>query len=71
MPIHLIKYLYLTELYHSEQKDGATFTGLTWKSHHYGPWSVGAYKRIEPAVTEMGAKEKRFSHPKYEDDNFP
>ena len=67
-PIHLIKYLYLADLAYAERKDGETFTGLTWTFHHFGPWSVEAYKRIEPVITEIGAKEKTISHPRYEED---
>jgi len=67
-PIHLIKYIYLADLKYAEHTNGGTFTGLTWKFHHYGPWSVDAYSRLEPAMQEIGANERRFSSPKYEDD---
>jgi len=67
-PIHLIKYVYLTDLAYAEHTNGKTFTGLPWRFHHFGPWAVESYQRIEPALSEIGAQKKVISHPKYEDD---
>lgn len=67
-PIHLIKYVYLADLAHAKRNNGKTFTGIHWKFYHYGPWANEVYERIEPVVAETGALEKRYSHPKYEDD---
>lgn len=58
-PIHLIKYVYLADLAFAERNDGRTFTGLEWKFHHFGPWTVDAFKRLEPACKAAMAREKR------------
>ena len=67
-PIHLIKYVYIADLAHAERHQGETFTGVKWKFHKFGPWSVEVFKRIEPALTSLGATKKIVSHPKCEDD---
>ncbi|WP_457571500.1 hypothetical protein [Desulfovulcanus sp.] len=67
-PIHLIKYVYLADLAYARYHNGQTFTGVQWKFHHFGPWAQEVYQRIDPVVLETGALEKRYSHPRYEDD---
>jgi len=57
-PIHLIKYVYLADLAHSERNKGQTFTGTPWRFHHFGPWDMEVYKRIEPACSVIGAEKK-------------
>ena len=66
-PIHLIKYLYLADLAYAEEHQGATYTGVTWRFHYFGPWSNEAYTRIEPALEEIGAICKKLPS-KYEKD---
>lgn len=66
-PIHLIKYLYLADLAYAEEHGGETYTGTSWKFHHFGPWSNEAYTRIEPALKEIGATRKEVPS-KYEGD---
>lgn len=51
--IHLIKYLYLADMAYAERHGGQTYTGLAWKFHHFGPWSVDAWSRINPVVTKI------------------
>lgn len=53
--IHLIKYVYLADIAHASRNDGETYTGLPWKFHHFGPWAVECYQRIEPALSAIGA----------------
>jgi hypothetical protein len=69
-PIHLIKYIYLADLEHAELHNGITYTALPWKFHHFGPWSVEAYSRIEPALFEVGAEKKviESTNPEYDND---
>ena len=67
--IHLIKYVYLADLAHSERNRGETFTGIPWKFHNFGPWSVEVYKRLEPACLSVGA-EKRGIPSTYKDEEF-
>ncbi|MCB2189081.1 MAG: hypothetical protein KQJ78_21895 [Deltaproteobacteria bacterium] len=54
-PIHLIKYLYLADLFYAEHHGGQTFTGIPWIFHSFGPWSVEAWQRIGPVVQTTGA----------------
>ena len=65
--IHLIKYAYLADLIHAKYHNGQTYTGLTWTFHHFGPWSIECYKRIEPALEAIGATKKKIESDKYND----
>lgn len=65
--IHLIKYAYLADLTYASQHNGETFTGLPWKFHHFGPWSVECFQRIEPALTSIGATQRTIESEKYND----
>ena len=69
-PIHLVKYVYLADLAYSEHHEGKIFTGAPWRFHHFGPWAREVFERIKPVVEETHAKEKKISHPKYEDDFY-
>lgn len=59
-PIHLLKYVYLADLFHAERNKGGTFTGINWQFYKFGPWSQSVYERIEPALTAIGAEKKSF-----------
>ncbi|KAB1440342.1 SocA family protein [Pseudodesulfovibrio senegalensis] len=59
--IHLIKYLYLADLEYAKHNNGETYTGIPWKFHHFGPWAVPLWERIEPALLAMGAEKKEIS----------
>lgn len=65
-PIHLVKYVYLADLFHARRHDGATFTGTEWSFYKFGPWSQLVHERIEPALGEIGAEKRTFSSD-YED----
>lgn len=65
--IHLIKYVYLVDLAYAKSHNGETYTGLTWAFHHFGPWSVECFKRIEPALNAISAHRKVVESPKYDD----
>lgn len=67
-PIHLVKYVYLADLIFSECK-GETYTGVEWKFHHFGPWSLEIFSRIDPALTEIGAIKKALPS-SYSDDDY-
>lgn len=54
-PIHLLKYVYLADLLHAKKHKGATYTGIEWKFHKFGPWSQSVNERIEPALNAIGA----------------
>ena len=68
-PIHLLKYAYLADLEHAARNGGATYTGIKWRFHHFGPWSVTAHDRIKPALLDAGAVERHFSSP-YSNDHI-
>lgn len=65
-PIHLIKYVYLADLFHAKQHNGVTFTGIEWRFYNFGPWAQSVYERIEPALVEIGAEKQSFQSD-YED----
>lgn len=65
--IHLIKYAYLADIAYAGQHNGETFTGLPWKFHHFGPWSVECYQRIEPALAAVGATQRTLESREYDD----
>jgi hypothetical protein len=65
--IHLIKYIYLADLTYAKFHGGQTYTGLKWTFHHFGPWSVECYNRIEPALEAVGATKRKITSDKYDD----
>ena len=66
-PIHLIKYCYLGDLAFAREHAGQSYTGTSWKFHHYGPWSRDLFLRLEPAAKAIGAVERHFSTERQED----
>lgn len=68
-PIHLVKYVYLADLLYAERK-GETFTGVNWKFHHFGPWSLEVFSRIDPALEAIGAEKKSLPSSYSDDDYF-
>jgi hypothetical protein len=69
-PIHLIKYVYLADIYYAERHNGQTFTGVPWKFYHYGPWSLNVYQQIEKAIEEIGAEIKKISSVRFDNDTI-
>ena len=59
-PIHLIKYVYLADLYYAASHNGETFTGVKWQFYKFGPWSQEVNNRIEPALLCIHAEKKTF-----------
>ena len=57
-PIHLLKYVYLADLYHAEKHEGTTYTGIKWRFYKFGPWSQSVNERIEPSLSAIGADKK-------------
>jgi hypothetical protein len=66
-PIHLIKYVYLADLIFAEKQGGGTYSGAHWRFHHFGPWSPEVYNRIEPVITEVGARVRQIPSSMEED----
>lgn len=49
----LIKYLYLLDVFNAEEQDGSkTWTELTWKFYHFGPFSVEIQSALDKVVTK-------------------
>ncbi|NPU91929.1 MAG: hypothetical protein HPY82_08445 [Gammaproteobacteria bacterium] len=59
-PIHLIKYVYLADLYYAKKNNGQTYTGVDWQFYNFGPWSKLVHSRIEPALTAVCANKATF-----------
>lgn len=64
-PIHLIKYVYLADLFYAKRHQGETYTGTNWQFYNFGPWSPTVFERLEPALSVIHA-EKRIIESKYE-----
>lgn len=69
-PIHLIKYVYLADLSYAQKNDGATYTGIKWRFHKFGPWSEEVFARIEPALNAINADKESFSSDYEEDQDY-
>lgn len=59
-PIHLIKYVYLADLFFARRNDGVTFTGVDWQFYNFGPWSQAVNARVEPALSAIMATKNTF-----------
>lgn len=67
-PIHLIKYVYLADLYYAKRNRGETFTNVNWQFYKFGPWSQSVNEAIEPALRAISANKKSFESNYGEDD---
>ena len=67
-PIHLIKYVYLSDLFYARRNEGRTFTGTEWRFHKFGPWSQVVNERIVPALNSISADVRSFPSD-YDDKN--
>lgn len=54
-PIHLIKYVYLADLFYAKRNNGEIFTGVDWRFYNFGPWSRDVFKAIDPALQAINA----------------
>ncbi len=59
-PIHVIKYVYLADMYYAAENGGKTFTGTAWKFYHFGPWDLELYQEIPNAVKAIGGDIRTF-----------
>ena len=59
-PIHLLKYAYLADMDYAIFNEGRIYSGVTWKFHHFGPWSAEAFMQIDEALAPIGAIKKTF-----------
>jgi len=67
-PIHLLKYVYLADLAYAESHGGDTYTAAHWRFHHFGPWAVEVFERIELAAIAFGAQIERIGSSQFEND---
>lgn len=67
-PIHLVKYVYLADLAYAESHGGDTYTAAHWRFHHFGPWAVEVFERVEPGAIAFGAQIERISSSQFEND---
>lgn len=68
-PIHIVKYVYLSDLIFAERHQGITYTNTDWKFHHFGPWSIDVFSRIEPSAHIIGGTERKFQSSFSSDDS--
>ncbi len=67
-PIHILKYLYLADLAWAADHGGATWTGIPWRFHHFGPWDEDSWMEIEPTIRTAGGTIRRFESSISQDD---
>ena len=65
-PIHLVKYVYLADLFYARRNNGIIFTKTKWQFYKFGPWSQSVHERVEPAMNTIGAEKQTFQS-EYED----
>ena len=68
-PIHLLKYAYLGDAAYAKKHEGVAFSGTQWRFHHFGPWSVEAWRRLPEALATIGAQKREYSS-QYREDNI-
>jgi hypothetical protein len=54
-PIHLLKYTYLGDLAFAESNGGKPYSGVRWRFHKFGPWSLELYEYLPQAIQVSGA----------------
>lgn len=59
-PIHIIKYVYLADMYYAVKNNGNTFTGINWEFYHFGPWNLDLYREIPDVVKGIGGNIRTF-----------
>lgn len=59
-PIHIIKYVYLADMYFAMSNEGRTYTGIEWQFYNFGPWSPELYNEIPKAAKIIGANFRTF-----------
>jgi hypothetical protein len=51
-PIRVVKFLYLTDLYHARENNGETLTGWPWKFVYFGPYCSESITALNGAVND-------------------
>jgi len=67
-PIHLIKYVYLTDMEYARYNAGQTFTGVDWTFYNFGPWSPFVHDEVDRSLSRWDAKKTMLPSKFGEDD---
>lgn len=67
-PIHLLKYVYLADIYYAEKNEGESFSNTEWQFYNFGPWSPSVHGRIDLATAAIMAKKHTYDS-NYSDDD--
>ena len=59
-PIHLLKYIYLADLYYAAKNEGHCFTGIDWQFYKLGPWNLELQHELPSAAKAIGANLQTF-----------
>ena len=51
-PIRVVKFLYLTDLYHARENKGETLTGWPWRVVYFGPYCGESITALTEAVND-------------------
>ena len=65
-PLHLLNYVFLTDLHVARYKNGMSFTGANWQAWYYGPWSLDVYARVQEVPVRLGARLRQVKNPRSE-----
>jgi hypothetical protein len=69
-PIRVVKFLYLTDLYHARENKGETLTGWPWKFVYFGPYCGESITALNEAVNDGLIDAKSFESKYDEKDRF-
>src|SRR4030042_3063652 len=69
-PIRVVKFLYLTDLYHARENKGETVTGWPWQFVYFGPYCSESITALNEAVNDGLIDAKSFESKYDEKDRF-
>ena len=69
-PIRVVKFLYLTDLYHARENKGETLSGWPWKFVYFGPYCSESITALNEAVNDGLMDAKPFESKYDEKDRF-
>ena len=69
-PIRVVKFLYLTDLYHARENKGETLTGWPWQFVYFGPYCSESITALNEAVNDGLIDAKSFESKYDEKDRF-
>jgi hypothetical protein len=66
--LHIIKYIYLADLWYAEKHAGQTWTGIDWEFYRFGPWSTALDTHMQGALDATGAERRSYPSAYSEED---